>query len=383
MSRLHIPKSFCTLANSLADRTKLKTEFFAQDDLLSNTGINKPLVFVLVDGMGECYLRELSSSSFLNSSKKQEMLSVFPSTTACAMMSLATGMPPAEHGVPGRYSYSKPNDIQINTLAFRDRFSGELLTHQMQVENLWPKKSFIAQSEIPAYTVIPQVLHKTLFEKYLCGNASTAGYTSVPDAVDKIIDKVNYHNSRAFYFLYLWELDSLAHEVGTKGEGIHDLLLLLDNELNRLREKTKTLADMVITADHGHINSGKTSIITAEHELMTYLKTAPYGEPRAAQLQVLPDRLDEFEAYFNESFGKAFTLFQFIPENNIDKAAALFGSDSLSANAAGNFGNYLAVAKAENLLIYTEGVPADAKINKGEHGGVLPDERLIPLIIPT
>ena len=67
---------------------------------------------------------------------------------------------------------------------------------------------------------------------------------------------------------------------------IDELLVEIDSELERLHTNVKNCADIVISADHGHIDAGDAVVITAEHELMDFLQVPPFGEPRAAQFLV-------------------------------------------------------------------------------------------------
>lgn len=376
MEKTQFQSTFADLVQALENRITHPAYGSVPEDMLYEFGVHRPILFVLVDGLGESYLRRLPENSFLRESKEFTLQSVFPSTTASAMTTLATGLPPATHGIPGRYSYLPGSDLQVNTLAFRERFDGSLLSPGQPLSTLWPNPSLIPRIPEPTFTVIPGILRNTPFEGYLCGSTEVEGYTTIENAVDLVQRNIGGQSGKKYYFVYIWELDSLGHEVGTDDERIDSLLLRIDRQLHRLRDITKDYADMIITADHGHINSGERTFITPDHPLMDYLATPPYGEPRAVQLRVRPERLGEFAPFFHETFGSSFDL------HSMADAAGFFGAPALSPFAAEHFGTYLAVAKDRNLMIYTPGKPEDAKVNKGEHGGNLPEERLVPLIIP-
>src|SRR5690349_21268890 len=49
------------------------------------------LIFVLVDGMGLNLVQRLPENSLIRSHLKMDLISVFPSTTAAALTSIATG----------------------------------------------------------------------------------------------------------------------------------------------------------------------------------------------------------------------------------------------------------------------------------------------------
>ncbi|HUU43663.1 MAG TPA: alkaline phosphatase family protein, partial [Planctomycetota bacterium] len=69
--------------------------------LVDRIGPAEHLVFVLVDGLGADFVRMLPADTFLKQRLDGEVRSVFMSTTACALTTLATAQWPAVHGVPG------------------------------------------------------------------------------------------------------------------------------------------------------------------------------------------------------------------------------------------------------------------------------------------
>jgi hypothetical protein len=58
-------------------------------------------VFVLIDGLGMNLIQRQSPGSFLRAHVAMELRAVFPSSTAPALTSIATGCWPAEHAIRG------------------------------------------------------------------------------------------------------------------------------------------------------------------------------------------------------------------------------------------------------------------------------------------
>ena len=73
------------------------------------------LVIVLVDGMGMAALDDPACAD-LRGRVRMELDSVFPATTACAITTVATGLWPGRHGVPGWYAYLQERDLSVTVL---------------------------------------------------------------------------------------------------------------------------------------------------------------------------------------------------------------------------------------------------------------------------
>ena len=85
--------------------------------------IGKPehVVLVLVDGFGANLLERLADDSIFRSNVAMQLRTVFPSSTAPCLTSLATGLWPAAHGVPGWFMYLDNRQRSILMLPFVER----------------------------------------------------------------------------------------------------------------------------------------------------------------------------------------------------------------------------------------------------------------------
>lgn len=375
----HLP-FFCDLINALAHTRGAGLNPLTETGktLQENLGDPDLLLFILIDGFGKTFLERLPRSSFLRDSYKRDLLSVFPSTTACAMTSLATGLPVSKHGIPGRYIYLKERNLHADTLAFRERGNKKLLSPQTSLSSLWPFPSLIPHMENKTFSLIPEVLRNSPFERFLCGGTETEGYRDIKSAAEIIAGRVKARGKKDYIFFYLWELDSLCHKIGTDQEEVEHLLIEIDKTLETLSKTLRGKGRMVITADHGHITVKETDkkYLTSFDPLAKILMTPPFGEPRAPQFIVKPERRDEFMTLFYESFGGSFHLYSAAEAEE----AGIFGPSPFSDFAKGRFGDFIAVAKDTSLLLYGDSVFAPSS-HKGEHGGNLPEERIIPLLI--
>ena len=91
------------------------------EDLLGNPG---KTLLILVDGLGAHFLTGPDSPPFLCESVKMTINTVFPSTTACALTSLATGLWPSQHGALGWWTYLSQINGPVTTLPFTRMVDG-------------------------------------------------------------------------------------------------------------------------------------------------------------------------------------------------------------------------------------------------------------------
>src|SRR5437762_10614090 len=81
------------------------------------------LVFVLLDGLGINLVRRLAPEAFIAKHLKQTLNATCPSTTACALTSVATADYPARHGVTGWFTYLPEFGLTATMLPFAERFT--------------------------------------------------------------------------------------------------------------------------------------------------------------------------------------------------------------------------------------------------------------------
>lgn len=369
--------SFCSFINNLAYSRGLKGEASHAESSLLKDLEGQPVLFILIDGLGKTLLERLPEDSFLRSLYRRDLLSVFPSTTACAMTTLVSGTPPGIHGTSGRYMYIPACDLPINSMAFRARKDNRPVPLD-PLHHAWPYPSWIPEIQGPVYTVIPSVLENSPFARYLGGNTKGEGYSTLDAAFEKILKAASNPKPGGFYYLYLWDLDSQSHETGPESEKTYNLLEKLNNLVENLASKLKKGVKLVITADHGQIQIREENrfYLTSDHPVVSCLKTIPYGEPRATQFLVKPEAIESFRKYFTRDFGPYFDLYT---QKETEKLG-LFGTTKFSAFAKGNFGNFLALAKDHNLLLYKD-KEYPLGIHTGEHGGNSSTERVIPLLV--
>ena len=97
-------------------------------------GVPRHLVFVLADGLGMNLVERLPPNAFLRRHLAFEIGAVFPSSTAPALTSLATGLWPAAHAVPSWFTYLPSAGLSGVVLPFTERRSGRDLQRHYGVD---------------------------------------------------------------------------------------------------------------------------------------------------------------------------------------------------------------------------------------------------------
>lgn len=140
------------------------------------------LVIVLADGMGMAALDDPAYTD-LRGRVRMELDSVFPATTACAITSVATGLWPGRHGVPGWYAYLEERDLSVTVLRFTERHDGsDLRRLGVELGELWPEPSRFAEVTADMEIHMPAGYVRSTFNRYLSGRCRARGYRSLRQA---------------------------------------------------------------------------------------------------------------------------------------------------------------------------------------------------------
>jgi hypothetical protein len=155
---------------------------------------------------------------------------------------------------------------------------------------------------------------------------------------------------------------------------------MLGRLLRRLPERGDTL--FLLTADHGHVDTHSDREISfGEHpELMEMLRVVPAGERRAVYLYPKDGAAGEVKEYARERLHTEAAVMT--REQAVE--LGLFGLNELPERAAQRIGEVLLFPRS-NLQFVTpiltpDGAPMRAPDFRGLHGGLTPEEALVPLL---
>jgi len=212
----------------------------------------RQIVLLVLDGLGWEQMQQRSHLlRGLTSLEAAPITTVAPTTTATALTSIATGLPPGEHGVIG-YRMSVDDDI-LNVL----RWS----TSRGDARELIPPESI--QHDVAFGGQRPPVVVRAEFRDSGFSRAHLGGCRHVPYRMPSTL-VAEIRNQLAlgepFVYAYYDGVDKVAHEYGL-GEFYDAELVFVDRMVEYLVDMLPSGTALVITADHGHVDVGPNVIL--------------------------------------------------------------------------------------------------------------------------
>lgn len=341
-------------------------------DLLSlnNLPAIRSLVVVVVDGLGYANLKARSGHApTLSRLPQRRIETVVPSTTGAALTTFTTGRLPGSHGLVG-YKIKHPKLGLISTL--KD-WQG------IEDPRSWQRATplFSAVGELGARAVAigrPSHSEGGLTEAILSG----AEYHSGQRIEDRfaIASKLLRGPDPLVAYLYVDELDKVAHERGWQGEFWVHRLEQLDAALDGFLRSLPGNVGVVITADHGIIDVAPEQqvLLDSDPELLAGVAEIG-GEPRFRSLYLHEGADPERVARRIEAteHGRAWVATR---EEAI--AAGVFGPiDHLVGERLGD----VIVAARKQVAYYCRSDDPRARSMIGQHGSLSEGERGVPLIL--
>ena len=338
------------------------------------------LVLVLVDGMGMANLADPAFAA-LRGGVRMQMDAVFPATTASAMTTVATGLWPAQHGIPGWWAYLEEHDLPVTVLPFCERRSGRPLRRRGVIPAaLWPFPPPFAEAVRALEFHHPGEIEGSTFTRYLSGGRRTHGYRTLQQASRRILRRLQRSRRRpAMTYWYIPHYDTACHEYGVASPESRGMLAQIQGLLLELAAAAPNDVRVALTADHGLIDLAATDRlpILDGDPLLDCLRTVPSGEGRTPHFHVRPGRGAELVERLTERAGERMAV---LSQGEAEELR-LFGPGPFSDQARRRFGDYVGITLAPFSIAYYEAADAPGLGQIGTHGGMSPDEVRIPLII--
>ena len=352
---------------------------YAAAALAERIGVDRPLLFVLVDGLGDVFVDRLESTGALGGAERIGLRSVFPSTTAAALTAIATGEWPATHAVPTWFTHLHRREITATILPFVERGSNTALQRfGVTPDEAFPCPSRLAAMPGPLRTYHPRAISNSEFTSYGRGGWPTDPYDHLRDAAAGVVERIAEQSERGVHYLYLPMVDSASHRVGPDGGDTEQALRAVDRAIGAIAEALDGRARIAISADHGAIGVGaqEKSLMLPDDSILDELHTPPHGEPRVPMFCVRRGRGEAFAGAFRERWGERWALLSRAEAEEL----ALFGPGPLSELAAERIGDYIGISAGREIIVYGE--PGNPQISlRGFHAGMLPEEMSIPLLL--
>lgn len=326
-------------------------------------------VVILVDGLGfENLVQAPAYARFLYSNLKDSMRCEFPSTTATSLTGFATGKRSSEHGVIGYSLFDRELRAVKNLLTGWDSWaSAEEFKSTATLSELAHDVSFRA--------VGPKAYANSGFTALTMHSAEYLAAESIADRF-QAAEKAISGSQKSITYLYVPELDQLAHKFGVSSDQWLHQLEELDLVINRFISKLSGNVGVIVTADHGVIDVPQSNHVYLD-DFVWYSSAVMQttGDPRCNFIY-LNDGVDQ------ESFKSTI-------KSQLGQSAYICDAKELSASGwVGDMSKSRTEYLPDLFLIWKDRqVGYDRRFAKthhmqliGQHGGISDVETRIPLI---
>ena len=347
------------------------------------------MVLVVADGFGWSVAERHADHPFLRrvaaEGRLSQLTSQFPSTTSAHMTTLHTGVPVGESGIYEWFQYEPALDRMIAPLLFS--YAGDdrretLRGSRLDPAAVYPRETIyerLAAEEVAAHAVQHEAIADTTFSRAMLRGAAVRPFTADDGWVAETAAA-----GPGYTVAYVDDVDAVGHEHGpdsgahvAAATGVLDGLATL---ADLLAAGGETL--LLVTADHGQVRvHPATTVYVNERlpELARHLRggddgrpLAPAGSARDLFLHVLPGHLEDVEWLLEDLLGETAEV---RPTHEL-MDEGVFGAAGQRLRE--RIGEVVVLPKPGESVWWREPGRFDMRF-RGHHGGLSPDEMLIPL----
>ena len=328
------------------------------------------VVLVVIDGLGAISLRAHAGHAralTAGMAKRDVAHSVFPSTTAAALTSIVTGVWPGEHGLVGYRVLDRSRDVLVNQLSGWETDGIDPLVWQ-PAETIFERATARGHG---SFAVGVAAYARSGFTRATLRGAEFVAATTPADRVATAYDLAQRHPGSLVY-CYLPEVDKAGHKHGVDSP---EWVTALEGIDAALAVRAPAGVGVLVTSDHGMVDVPANRQVVLEEEHLAGIRHVG-GEPRMLHVYLEPDadHAAVTARWRADLDGAADVITR-------DEAIGhgLFGP-TVGAAAASRIGDLLVVARGAGAVY--DGTAADQRGRGmvGQHGGLTPEERQVPLI---
>lgn len=313
-------------------------------------------VLVIFDGLGVAQLDHDAAGS-LRLSQGATLDAPFPTTTSVSLATVATGLPPSQHGLVAHLAWLEELGRVVNTLKWVD-LTGKPVAHDygsvLPGPNLWER---LRRGGVEPITVQPGTFAGSPLSRLLYRGARFEGTWNDQDLVDATVQLAAEPNR--FIFAYVWQVDFAGHVFGLDSKEFDEAMRLAVNVWEGLASRLAPDVALIGTSDHGLIEYAEEDKILVRHKPFDSLRFA--GDTRGVHLWGDKDIFEELAALTGGELVEPLSLLGPRP-----------GADALR-----RVGESLLVAPQGKVIL----PPGFDKRLRSYHGGLDPAEVKIPLLL--
>jgi predicted AlkP superfamily pyrophosphatase or phosphodiesterase len=352
------------------------------------------VILILMDALSLRRLTQLIAEGILPLWEKladagvlAPLTSITPSTTTAALTSLWTGTSAAEHGIVGYEMWFKEYGVVANTILHSPMsFQGD--AGSLSKAGLDPETfleppllgSHLSDNGVRVFAFQHQSIFRSSLSRMLLRDVNLNSFRTPADLWVNVRRTLQEHvQDRRYIWVYWGEVDNFAHHYGpdderTVAEFVNFSTSLESLFLDRIDGSAVGKTLLLLMADHGQINTSPNPHYDLRNHpnLLRRLHIMPTGENRLAYLYLRPGQGEAVREYIERTWPGGFSFLD--PVFAVE--AGLFGPSPFHPRLYDRLGDLIVLARGDAYLWWSN--KRDHLL--GRHGGLSPDEMLVPFL---
>lgn len=205
-------------------------------------------VIVLFDGLGMAQLDHPEAGVF-RSARAGILEAPFPTTTSVSLATLATGLPPSQHGQVAHLTWMPDVGEVVNSLKWVTRW-GESVSYEygsfLPGPNLWER---LRTAGVEPITIQPGEFTGSPLSRVLYRGCRFEGAWNVDELIDATVQLAR--EPRRLIFTYVNHVDFAGHVHGLGSEEFNDAMKIAARVWEDLAGRLPPDVGLIGTADHG------------------------------------------------------------------------------------------------------------------------------------
>lgn len=349
-----------------------------------------PIVQFLIDGLGfgrflEWTERTAGERGATWARLARPITTVFPTTTTTALCSISTGTPPGRHGLVGYRQYLPRYGVVADMLKMAPAGFG---ANESLIGPNWKPSDVsgaptLFRRGLRASALSRDRFVNSGFTRLLYDGAAYVPYATAADLAHELHRLLSARRPPDAVFVYWDELDTIQHLRGPS-PSLFDLELshlaaLVEYVGAHLSAGRRAATSLLVTGDHGQVLSLPSSRIELDTlpDVVAEMSRPLSGDRRAGFLSARPGRLPQLVSALRPHLPAGYRI---VP---VDEAveSELFGPPPFHPELTQRLGDILVLLPSPAALTYRPpGVARPTRDLLGAHGGLEPEELIVPLV---
>ena len=316
-------------------------------------------LLLIIDGLGDHQLTHPAAATLLRH-RRAALCAPFPTTTSVGLSSLATALAPMQHGVIGYTQWIPTLRTVVNMLEWVDMATGQPI--DCDPTTFHPRPNLAERLKAAGVrTVIfqPSELLDSPLSNMACRGAERHGYSSLSGIRPSALFNAD---NPTMAVVYTTAVDTAAHASGQRSQEYSTALSQTARAWEHFRRTLPRGTTLIGSADHGHCDIPPEGRIHLDGNLTDGIRC--WGDGRVLMFSGPLERIHRIARQTNARFVSAGELRRWLGGGPPHPALNEFPTAALLAPAG--------------TVILPGHLPSD---NIGHHGGITPQELLIPLLV--